>query len=375
MKDGALVLAMKVDDSITRRNGRVALARGVTTVRNPGGSPHANAHYDRMIATGEWIGPEARHAGAVHQPPPLGGEMVRYPRSEAEWRAAAALEASLGMKYFKLYTDLSEQELAIGIRAAHEHGLEAIAHLNRVSWTRAIELGIDGLEHALPTSADLLTPEARVQYLAEQDGTSRFMYRWFELADFDSAPIRNLVSLMAREKTVANLTLVVNELVYNTDDLARVLPDSERKYIDPAARAVFESQLRASATGWTPEDFERARAVGPKVLAFARLLHEAGVPMMIGTDSGGGLMLAREAELHHDAGIPTWDVLRMATSRAAEIMKMGDRIGRIREGYEADLVILEEDPSIDVRAIGRVHGVLVNGRFFRSSDLLPDPVR
>ena len=34
------------------------------------------------------------------------------------------------MTYFKLYIDLSEQELATGIRVAHEHGLQAIAHLN-----------------------------------------------------------------------------------------------------------------------------------------------------------------------------------------------------------------------------------------------------
>ena len=52
----------------------------------------------------------------------------------------------------------------------------------------------------------------------------------------------------------------------------------------------------------------------PKVLAFARMLHEAGVPMMIGTDAGGGVMFDRELELHREAGIPVWDVLRMVTS-------------------------------------------------------------
>jgi imidazolonepropionase-like amidohydrolase len=367
--DGAVVVTMKLDEAVTQHNARMALARGVTTVRNPGGSPQANARYDRMIATGEWIGPEARHAGAVHQPPPFGGEMFRYPRTEAEWQAAAAQEAALGMRYFKLYTDLTEQELATGIRVAHQHGLQAIAHLNRVSWTRAVELGIDGLEHALPTSPDLLEAETRAQYLAEQDGTSRFMYRWFELVDLDGERIRDMVGLMARQKTMVNLTLVVNELVYNTDDLTRVMPESQRKYIHPDGLAVFESQLRASATGWTPEDFERARAVMPKVLAFARMLHEAGVPMMIGTDAGGGVMFDREMELHHEAGVPIWDLLRMATSQTADILKMGNRIGRLEEGYEADLVILESDPVSDVRAIGQVYGVLVNGRLLRSAEL------
>ena len=369
MVNGAPVLSMKVDEAITRRNAQVALARGVTTVRNPAGDPEANAIYDRMISSGEWPGPEARHAGAVIQPPPMGGVMFVYPRSEAEWQAEASRQAKLGMTYFKLYTDLSEQELATGIRVAHEHGLQAIAHLNNVSWTRAVELGVDGLEHALPTSPDLLEPEARARYIAERDMTSRFMYRWFEHADLNGPLIRRLVELLAQKKIAMNLTLVVNELVYNTDDLSRVLPQEQLKYFHPDVIAVHESQLRASAAGWTPEDYQRARAVMPKVLAFARMLHEAGVPMMIGTDGGGGIMIDREMELHREAGIPVWDVLRMATSGAADTMKMGERIGRIKEGYEADLAILESDPVADVRATAQVYGVVNNGKLLRAEEL------
>jgi imidazolonepropionase-like amidohydrolase len=370
MVNGAPVISMKIDEAITRRNARVALARGVTTVRNPAGNPEENAHYDRLIASGAWIGPEARHAGAAIQPPPMGGVMFAYPRTEAEWQAEASRQAKLGMTYFKLYTDLNEQELATGIRVAHEHGLKAIAHLNNLSWTRAVELGIDGLEHALPTSADLLEPEARAKYIAERDATSRFMYRWFEHADFDGPLMRKLVELLARKKIPVNLTLVVNELVYNTDDLARVLPQSQLEYFHPDVLAVYETQLRASTTGWTPEDYARARAVMPKVLAFARMLHEAGVPMMIGTDAGGGICIDREMQLHLEAGIPAWDVLRMATSGTADIMKMGHRIGRIKEGYEADLAIFEADPVADVRATAQVYGVLNNGKLLRSSELM-----
>lgn len=371
--DGVVSLSMRIDDAITRHNARIALARGVTTVRNPGGDPEANARYDRMIASGEWIGPEARHAGAVIEPPPMTGTMFAYPRTDAEWDTEAARQARLGMTYFKLYTGLSEQELATGIRAAHAHGLEAIAHLNRISWTRAVELGIDGLEHALPTSADLLPPARRAGYLASLDATSRFMYRWFELVDLDGEPMRNLVTQLARRKIPVNLTLVVNELVYNTDDLAHALPQSQRRFMHPDVLAVYDLQLRASATGWTPEDFRRARAVFPKVLAFARTLHQAGVPMMIGTDAGGGILFDRELALHREAGISAWDVLRMATSDAADIMKLGHRVGRIAEGYEADLVILDADPTVDIRAAGQVHAVLLDGRLMLSGQLAGAP--
>jgi imidazolonepropionase-like amidohydrolase len=370
MVDKSPVVTMKMDESITRHNARVALARGVTTVRNPAGNPEENAKYDRMIASGEWIGPEARHAGAAIQPPPFGGPMFAYPRTEAEWQAEASREAKLGMTYFKLYMDLNEQELASGIRAAHEHGLRTIAHLNNVSWMRAAELGIDELVHALPTSPDLLEPEARARYLAERDMTSRFMYRWFEHADLDGPLMRRLVELLAKKKISVDLTLIVNEIVYNSDDLSRVVPRTELAYFHPDVLAVYELQLRASTTGWTAEDYSRARAAMPKVLAFARLLHEAGVPMMIGTDSGGGIMIDREMQLHREAGIPAWSVLRMVTSDAAGILRMGDRIGRIEKGYEADLAILDADPLADVHAIAQVHGVINNGEFLRAEELI-----
>jgi imidazolonepropionase-like amidohydrolase len=367
--EGVVTVKMESVDRITQHNARIALARGVTTIRNPGGDPEANARYDRNVASGAWVGPEARHAGAVMEPPPFVGSSFGYPRNEAEWNAEAARQAALGMTYFKLYVDLTEAELAAGIRAAHRHGLKAIAHLNAVSWTRAAELGIDGLEHALPTSADLLEPAARATYLAQAEPSSKFMYRWFELADFDGPLIRQMAALLAKKKIRVNLTLIVNQLIYNIDDVERIIPAQETADLLPEVLAVVLPQLRASATGWTPADFDRARAVFPKVLAFARLLHEAGVPLMIGTDGGGGSFFARELALHVEAGIPTWEVLRMATTKTAELLGMGERIGRIAPGFEADLVILDADPLEDIGNAAQVHGVLTDGRLLTSAEL------
>jgi hypothetical protein len=198
---GTPVIKMESVDEITRYHARVALAFGVTTIRNPGGDPAANARYDERIREGAWVGPDAVHAGAPAQPPPFGGNAFVYPRTDAEWRAEARRQANLGMKYLKLYVSLREDELAMGIRAAHQHGLRAIAHLDAVSWTRAIELGIDDLTHALPTSADLLPAPSRATYLAERGKDSRFMYRWFELVDLDGPPVTKLIQLLAQAQT------------------------------------------------------------------------------------------------------------------------------------------------------------------------------
>ncbi len=370
IRDGAPAVTIESDDEITLFQARVALAFGVTTVRNPGGDPAANARYDENIASGAWIGPEALHAGAVIQPPPFVGNAFAYPRSEAQWQAETARQAALGMTYFKLYQSLTEEELAAGIRAAHAAGLRAIAHLDGVSWTRAIELGVDGLEHALPTSPHLIEPEQSAQYVAGLGQDSTFMYRWFEHADFEGPLMQEMIAAVVREDVSINLTLVVNELLYNVDRLDEVFPEEERVYVHPESLQARIRFLRAGARGWTAEDYTRARAAMPRVLELAQRLHQAGAPMMIGTDgAGGGPSYAHELELHVHAGIPVWDVLRMATSDAAAIMGLGEITGRLQPGFEADLVFLNSDPLADVGNAAEVHAVMTDGDFMLSSDL------
>jgi imidazolonepropionase-like amidohydrolase len=361
--NGAPAVTIESIDDVTQFNARMALAFGVTTVRNPAGDPVANARYDQNVRSGAWIGPDAVHAGAAIQPPPFVGSAFVYPRSDADWNAEARRQAGLGMKYFKLYVSLTEDELGKGIRAAHENGLRAVAHLDRISWTRAAELGIDDLTHALPTSPDLLDPELRQQYVAGLGADSKFMYRWFELVDLDGPLLRHMIDLLVKKQIRVDLTLVVNELVYNVDDIDRIVPIEERKYSHPAVREALNQQLKASATGWTEDDFRRARAVMPRVLQFARRLYEAGVPLIIGTDGHGGTpTYARELQLHVEAGIPVWDVLRLSTSLGAQRVGFGERTGRIAVGLEADVVFLKGNPVTDIGNVKRVDTVITNGR-------------
>ena len=368
--NGAPAVTIESVDEITQFNARMALAFGVTTVRNPGGDPAASARYDEQVASGAWVGPEAVHAGAVVQPPPFTGAAFTYPRTEAEWQAEGKRQADLGMKYFKLYVSLTEEELSTGIRVAHDHGLRAIAHLDRVSWMRALQLGIDDLTHALPTSVDLLPQPVREQYLASLGKDSKFMYRWFELVDLNGPEMQELIDGLAARQVRVDLTMIVNELVYNVDHLERVVPAGDRQYSHSAVREASDRQLKASATGWTADDFRRARAVMPTVQRLARRLHEAGVPLLIGTDGHGGTPLyARELQLHVDAGIPLWDVLRLSTSRGAQRLGLGGVTGRLEPGFEADLVFLNQNPLADVTNIKDVHTVVSNGRAFSFEEL------
>jgi imidazolonepropionase-like amidohydrolase len=364
--DGKVRVEVTAGDEFSQSNAAIALAFGVTSVRNPGSSTAASERYDDMIAEGRWIGPEARHAGAVIEPPPFVGESFVYPESAEAWDAEAARQAAAGMTYFKLYTDLTERELAAGVAAARAHGLIPIAHLNAVSWTRALELGVQQFEHALPTSPALLEPNVRDSYVYGAD----FMTRWWELADLDGPLLQNLARALADADVAVDLTLSVNQMVYFADEWESVIPErvNPPDYVHPA-QVASQAPSDAAIRGAQPEVLARGKAVWPRVLGFARMLHDAGVPLMIGTDGNGGLGLSRELENHVLAGIPVWEVLRMATSGNADLIGLPG-IGRLAPGSEADIVFLEADPAADVRNVARVAFVVNNGVLFKQEDVL-----
>jgi imidazolonepropionase-like amidohydrolase len=368
IKDGAPAFRFDVIEDIHRHSALIALAYGVTTIRNPAGDAEANAHYDAMIASGEWLGPEAVHAGDLLNP-----GFPHYPRDDAAWEREMTRQRELGMTYAKLYSGLTEQQLKRGIELAHARGMKTIAHLDGVSWARAMELGIDELTHALPTSADLLVEPNRTTYLESRKAPdAKYMYRWFELVDYDSEPFQRMQRMLVEKKIHVDLTLIANEIVYFYDQIDKELTyPLELAYPDPAFQGNWRQGMTASHFGWTEDDYRRAHAVMPKVLELAKRFHDAGVRLSIGTDgTGGGPSFVRELALHVQAGIPPWEVLRLATSGAAERLGMAESRGSIAPGREADIVFLNANPLANIENVRDVDTVVQNGRAYRAQALI-----
>ena len=367
--NGAVSVDIASGDKYTRFNAAIALAFGVTTLRNTGGSTEAAARYDRLLASGAWIGPQALHAGRVIEPPPMSGQSIAYPKTRMEWGAEAAHQAAAGMTYFKLYHGLTPAELEEGVRAAKAHGLIPIVHSEVVSWTKVAELGIRQIEHALPISPDLLPPDRRAQF--KPDAPPSFGYfQWFQLAELEGPLVRGMVRTLREKDVVVTPTLMAQDVVSHADDLSAIFPAGERQYYQPESFASAKANYDAIAKLWNPQDFAAARAAWPAILRFIRLLHESGVRLMIGTDgTGGAPVYARELRNMAQAGLSNWEVLRMATSGNAELMGLTDT-GRIAPGKEADLVFLRADPTTDVGNVRQVETVVSDGKAYKFDELV-----
>ena len=365
--DGVPVFDSRGNDSITRHSALMLLAHGVTTIRDPAGETERAIAYRDAVAAGDLLGPEARVAGeAIHRSPFAIEGLIARVTGPDDVTAIVRRQAEAGVDFVKLYEGLTAEELAAGIAEAERAGVGTIAHLSDVSWTRAAELGVEALVHAIPISPDLLPEARREAYRAARRPASYAFFEWYEHADLDSPEIRRMVQTLAERGVEFDATMIAFQLAFWGDEPQ--VRDRDVWAAHPAFVDNWRNRFRFDL-GWEPSDYARAKAVWPKVLRLVRMLYEAGVPMTIGTDMNNpfvapGASLAREMQLHADAGIPNWAVLRMATSEAARALDLEERTGRLREGMEADIVFLSADPTLDVGAVAAPVAVMANGRLY-----------
>jgi imidazolonepropionase-like amidohydrolase len=96
-------------------------------------------------------------------------------------------------------------------------------------------------------------------------------------------------------------------------------------------------------------------------------LHAAGVRLISGSDGGissgkpHGILAASVASLV-DSGVSAVAALTSATCLAAQACGVGDRKGRLRPGYDADLLLLDGDPMADIDALTALRAVFVAGQ-------------
>jgi len=98
-----------------------------------------------------------------------------------------------------------------------------------------------------------------------------------------------------------------------------------------------------------------------------KTLTDAGVRIAMGTDSGPAARFQgyfEHLELEHmvSAGLTPMQVLVAATSEAAACMQVGDRLGLLKAGYDADFNVFASNPLDDIRHTRTLESVFVRGR-------------
>src|SRR3954447_7383394 len=132
----------------------------------------------------------------------------------------------------------------------------------------------------------------------------------------------------------------------------------------PTLMAFVGIRERLGHNVYTPLVESKVRMTLEVVGRAARLAHEAGVPVVFGTDAGvyeHGRNAGEFAELVERAGLTPAQALAAGTTGAAHLLGLDNEVGRIAPGFSADLIAVDGDPLADPRVLQHVGFVMVRG--------------
>jgi imidazolonepropionase-like amidohydrolase len=342
------------------------LASGVTTMRTTGSIDlPGDIAIKRAIDSGRQPGPDVvLTAPYLEGQPPLFSQMHALANPD-EARRAVDAAAAQGVTWFKAYMHITPEELKAAIDEAHGKGLKVTGHLCSIGFTDAADMGIDGLEHGIvvdteffPAKTAGVCPENNV---AIADLASRL--------DIDSPEVQAVIHHLIEHHVAITSTLAVDE------DFGG----------EPQPMSGLEGrEQRALCLRCWLEYLTIRRFVLPKVafanlstkqMRFEREFAAAGGTLVAGSDPTGdggtvaGYADQREIELLVKAGFTPVEAIHIATQNGAEVLGQNDRIGTIAKGKQADLVVVNGDPSTNISDIRNVDIVFRRGVGYSSAKL------
>lgn len=177
-----------------------------------------------------------------------------------------------------------------------------------------------------------------------------------------------------RAATLAGCTQIEHGTLASDDDLK--LMAEKGTYFDPQCGLVIENYIQnrekyLGTPGYTEEGF----AAMEKILPLDHEIVQHGVKtpglkVVFGTDATAGAH-GRNAEEFidrvHDCGVDPMSAMVSANSLGAEAMGLGDQIGSIAPGFQADIIALDGDPAKDITAVRRVVFVMKGGVVYKNA--------
>ncbi len=324
--------------------GRIWLAYGVTTIRDPSSDAYDMRLRRETVEAGVRAGPREFATGRL-----MDGTRIYYSfatsldrsaQAELELDRADRLDYSLIKTYVRL-PDLMQKRI---IEFAHSKGIPVSSH----ELYPAVALGADHVEHIRGTS--------RRGYSPKVTGTNH--------------SYEDVIQLLARSgMTITPTTGIQGAWPIVISDDSTYTADRRFQTLFPRPLIELTERMRRARAQFG-EGLERSLAPAGETV---RRVVEAGGRVVAGTDAPiipYGVSLHAEIEHYVRSGLTPAQALRTATSVAAEALNMSGQIGTVGEGALADLVVVDGDPLADITDARKVVLTIKNGELFRMEDLL-----
>jgi imidazolonepropionase-like amidohydrolase len=343
--------------------GMLHIAAGVTTGRDMGNDTSVVLRLRRQFDDGTIIGPRLVLAGMIDSPGPYQVPIGLLASDEAGVRAAVDRYAALGFEQIKVYSSMKPELVPAIIDEAHRHGLRVSGHVPAfMTAAQVVTLGFNEVQHVnfmmLNFMDTVRDTRAMSRFTAvAQDGAS---------LDFKSQRVQDFFQLLKDHHADIDPTVGTFEDMFV--GRPRTLSTSFGMIADRLPAQVRRG-LYGGGLPVPPGMDQRYRDSYNAMIRMVGELYRAGVPIVAGTDGFAGFLLDRELELYVKAGIPAPAVLQIATIGAARVMKHDSERGSIDEGKQADVILVDGDPTTNISDIRKVELTVRGGVLYRSAEL------
>ena len=359
------------------------LANGVTTIRDFGPSGEVLTYaleWREQIQAGTRVGPTIYASGKILFVSPLGDPQGLVRENH-----------DLGFDFLKLYSYLSPEDAGEALTTAMELEMYSAGHVPyAIGLENILTAGMDEIAHIeelLPEFVEIdrdkqLSPEEWLAYFIGSAMQQFDISAGFNETDFNHQNgdiLARIIEQLRSAGAPVCTTMVVDDVIQIKLFQPQVFLERQENRYSP------EGYLDLFRLG---EEKHQRQFRGIEDLAAFKYgidrwilagLHQAGIPLLLATDSGtGGMGIVPGFSIHDELrilvenGFSPYEAISAGTVNAAKVIETmvgeGD-FGTIEVGQRADLILVKNNPLEDVANIKDLQGVMAAGRWYSGEEL------
>lgn len=343
------------------------VANGVTAVREMNADAESLAQvrdWRRRVDARELVAPRILAAGIA-----VSG------KSPADAANQVSAAASAGADFIKVFSEVPAANWQAIMAASRVHALPVAGHVPAgISLLVAAKAGQRTDEHLMQAAeacSSLEAPLMRARENLEAEALVALRDRQ-EAAALDAYDERACMRVAAELASSGQAQVPTQILAYEESIRHEGAPrdDPRWRYLRKDERARWTRIL----AGMPAQADALARGRWQLARRIVGVFQRAGVSILAGTDTPmpnnyPGFSLHEELELLVDSGLTPLQALQAATVAPAKLLGIASTTGSIAIGKRADLVLLDGDPTRDIRHTRRIRAVLIDGRLLQRADL------
>src|SRR5690606_13836771 len=330
------------------------LSNGITTIRGMLGHPTHLVLREKALK-GEVLSPRIFTSS-----PSFNGNSVTTKEEAVEKVTAYKNE---GYDFLKIHPGLQLEVFDQMVATANELNIPFAGHVPvMVGIRHALESKYASIDH-VDGYLEGLVPESEG---VDPSENGFFGYSFTNMAD--TSKIDELVALSKKNQVWIVPTQSLFERWFAPVSSDELLKQPEMKYMPVSTLEDWKRRKDGSTrpeTGFNEEQWNKFTTIRRQLI---QKLQENGHGMLLGSDAPQlfnvpGFSIHHEIQGLLDAGLTSLEILQSGTINPAIFFGMEDTFGNIKEGLDADLVLLNSNPLSDIKALKDISGVVVRGKW------------